>query len=296
MKIINTSVPVCRPFDREHFVDMELLRLIKDLEIDNFPFNYNAPLEQKENVLRFFDQIATDKQRGETGTEMATAYEHEPCQLNDFKSFALLPAELRIKIWEMAEENALHPRIHCIEERNSRFISNQPLSPLLHACHESRTCFLNSTETTFAFGSYVNFSRDIIYIYDANKPEGFLQRFLPSSHARQIEKLALTNDDFVDLPLAGFPVTFSQKLREWLPNWREWIIVFEEYRTPLDFWRETELAFKVLSAKQQRKRAERSFARGIVAKMYEGEWEEPLEFRYVVFDEMIHRTSRLRYG
>jgi hypothetical protein len=75
---------------------MQLLRLAKDLEIDNYALDHNAPLKKKEKLLGIFDQIAIDKQVGETVTQMASP--HEPCQLNDFKSFALLPTELRFKI------------------------------------------------------------------------------------------------------------------------------------------------------------------------------------------------------
>ena len=295
MKIINTSVPVRRPFDREHFVDLELLRLAKDLDIGGYPCDHDAPLKQKEELLEVFDMVAIDKQMRETTIQMViqSATTQEPNRPTDFKSFARLPTELRVRIWEIFMEHHLLPRIHCIEERNSRFISNQPLSPLLHVCHESRVCFLNGTQSTFAFGSYVNFSRDTMYIHDADSPEGFLQRFLPCPDARLIQKLALVKDDFCDLPLEGAVMHYNQKLRGWLPNWREWIIVFEHERSSDACWLDTEMVFKALSAREQRKRAERSFAR-IIARMYNDVWDEPLEFRYVIYD-VIETFRRSRY-
>jgi hypothetical protein len=294
MKIINTSVAVRRPFDREHFVDLELLRLAKDLDIGSYPCDHDAPLKQKEELLEVLDIFAIDKQMQETTIRMViqTPTTQKPNRPTDFKRFARLPPELRVRIWEMVMEHHLLPRIHCIEERNSRFLSNQPLSPLLHACHESRVCFLNSTQTTFAFGSYLNFSRDIIYIYDGNNPEGFLQRFLPSFDARLVQKLAIVKEEFAHLPLEGSPSTYHRKLREWLPNWREWIIVFEDYRSSEDCWVETEMVFKALSARYQRKRAEIGDARS-TAKMYNTIWREPLEFRYVVFDVMETVVRRI---
>jgi hypothetical protein len=167
--------------------------------------------------------VAIDKQMRETTIQMVmqTATTQKANRPADFKSFAGLPTELRVRIWEIFMEHHLFPRVHCIEERNSRFISNQPLSSLLHVCHESRICFLNGTQSTFAFGSYVNFSQDIVHIHDADSPEGFLQRFLPCPDACLIQKLALVKDDFGDLPLEEASIHYSQKLRGWLPNWRE---------------------------------------------------------------------------
>jgi hypothetical protein len=104
MKIINTSVPVRRPFDREHFVNMELLRLARDLDIGGYPCDHDAPLKQKEELLEVFDMVAIDKQMRETTIQMViqSATTQEPNRPTDFKSFARLPTELRVRIWEIS--------------------------------------------------------------------------------------------------------------------------------------------------------------------------------------------------
>jgi hypothetical protein len=283
MKIINTSILVRRPFDREHFVDLELRRLQEELDVGNIFRANEETLQYKEELLKVLDRAATDAQK--QGMETQPATETAPARgPTDFQIFTRLPAELRVRIWEIVmEPHLLFSRIHCVQERSSRFISNQPLSPLLHVCRESRNFYIESTQTTFAFGSYINFSRDIIYIPDSNTPQGFLQRFLPSYDARLIQKLAVVKEAFIDLPLEGSPHTYHLKLREWLPNWREWIIVFGDDRSSDDYWPDTEMVFRTLSAREQRKRAERSYARAM-AKMYNSVWVEPLHFRYVVHD------------
>src|SRR5664279_3798429 len=84
-----------------------------------------------------------------------------------FASFPKLPAELRLKIWGSAMQFELKPRVHCIDRKKGRFVSNQANSPLLGICHESRTQYLKATESlggAFAFETYINFHADIVYL------------------------------------------------------------------------------------------------------------------------------------
>lgn len=84
-----------------------------------------------------------------------------------FASFPRLPTELRLKIWRFAMQFELMPRVHCIDRKQGRFVSNQGISPLLGICHESRTQYIEATESlggAFAFETYINFNTDIVYI------------------------------------------------------------------------------------------------------------------------------------
>jgi hypothetical protein len=89
------------------------------------------------NVIKRYELVA---RRKETINDTART----------FHCFNKLPIELRLKIWEFTFTSHLEPRIHCIEELNdgskSTFISNQAMSPLLHASRESRTFYINRTK------------------------------------------------------------------------------------------------------------------------------------------------------
>ena len=98
--------------------------------LENFAMNYNL-IKRYEMVVRC---LRTPKEAART-----------------FHYFNKLPIELRVKIWAYAFTSHLEPRIHCIKEfsysSRSAFLSNQPISPLLQVCAESRTLYISETKT-----------------------------------------------------------------------------------------------------------------------------------------------------
>ena len=94
--------------------------------------------------------------------------QHEPMQ------FSSLPTEIRLMIWRQAVISETLPRVHSIiraKRDASIFISNQPVSPLLHICHESRALYLSSTKTTYIYGTYMNLDLDTLYLVDCPTPK-----------------------------------------------------------------------------------------------------------------------------
>jgi hypothetical protein len=89
--------------------------------------------------------------------------------LSGLPQFSELPKELRLMIWRyvfiVLEPHYMQSRTHCIEysKRTGRFVSNQEKSPLWLICAESRECYIEETKTEFAFGTNINFQRDIVY-------------------------------------------------------------------------------------------------------------------------------------
>jgi hypothetical protein len=148
-----------------------------------------------------------------------------------FTSLLRLPIELRLKIWELALPSQNQPRIHCVNERKSSFISNQAISPLLHVCNESRTFYLSYTQATFAFETYFSPKMDIIYIPDlANREEAFLD-FLECESASKVERFALRNEFFCSLPGEGHMSERDYHMRRSMPNCSQYILVFDDERS-----------------------------------------------------------------
>ena len=126
------------------------------------------------------------------------------CGEMKFTLFPSLPVELRLKIWSFVETPYNEPRVHSIrgfpytlldskQEAASKVLENNPkiwkitrfefepdrfdrvvflsphaIHPILHACQQSRYYALKTFDLTFEFETYVNFSRDIIFL-DSSK-------------------------------------------------------------------------------------------------------------------------------
>lgn len=92
---------------------------------------------------------------------------------NQRTSFSSLPYELRHMIYHAAISTHHEPRIHTIlpsNEDSTIFKSNQPTPALLHLCHESRALYLSLTTKIFAYGTYIDFSVDTLYLADCPNP------------------------------------------------------------------------------------------------------------------------------
>lgn len=114
------------------------------LKIQNLkPVNSDSWLkDEKERLhwqfrhLREFREVKAAAARMITNEDVIT--EEHPAE---FHLFAKLPTEVRLKIYELSDGGYKRQRIHRINGRPDtplEFMSNQPLSPLLHACAESR--------------------------------------------------------------------------------------------------------------------------------------------------------------
>jgi hypothetical protein len=110
-----------------------------------------------------------------------------------FPQFLELPQELRLIIWTHAMEDHLKPRTHIISKKNGQFISNQDISVLLSICSESRTAYLRAGNE-FAFGTYLNFDIDIIYIRDFPDATGYGPRYSKVKGVRNQDYYALDVD------------------------------------------------------------------------------------------------------
>ncbi|KAL5313642.1 hypothetical protein ACEPPN_018063 [Leptodophora sp. 'Broadleaf-Isolate-01'] len=184
---------------------------------------------------------------------------------NQFHKFPQLPAELRIEIWELALGlDRFRTVVHCVDERRGRFISNQPISPVLHTCYEARNVYLSHpfrVGIEFAFGSYVNFEFDTIYMIDYEDDTEKFRRFLQSPCAYMIENLAMQKSLACDIPLEGHMSEKQWEMKQILSSWIELSVVFHDDRTLEEAWGDTGMQLQELSAREKRKHAEIAYAR-----------------------------------
>ncbi|KAH9219546.1 hypothetical protein DL95DRAFT_457218 [Leptodontidium sp. 2 PMI_412] len=198
------------------------------LKIQNLkPVNSDSWLkDEKERLhwqfrhLREFREVKAAAARMITNEDVIT--EEHPAE---FHLFAKLPTEVRLKIYELSDGGYKRQRIHRINGRPDtplEFMSNQPLSPLLHACAESRHEYLKQTESIFAFETYVNYSRDIFYFIDTNAPGDFqrLATFFNYEAAKPILKVALRHALYQHV---NFLIPESMNgLEELMIVWEDW--------------------------------------------------------------------------
>jgi hypothetical protein len=99
-----------------------------------------------------------------------------PCT---FHPFPRLPAELRLTIYELVFRGDLQPKIHFLSDRHGwrhntevelvshlRASDEKHYSRIGYACREARAFWLFRTELVWAFGTWVNWSRDGFWIDD----------------------------------------------------------------------------------------------------------------------------------
>ncbi|KAG4444183.1 hypothetical protein IFR05_000280 [Cadophora sp. M221] len=168
------------------------------LKIQNLrPVNLDSWLTDEKERLYWQFQHLKESREVNAAARIATnediIAEEQPAK---FHPFTRLPAEVRLKIYELSEGGFKRQRIHRINGRPDtplEFMSNQPLSPLLHVCAESRREYFKQSKSTFAFETYVNYSRDIFYFIDTNAPGDFqrLATFFNYESAKPILKVAL---------------------------------------------------------------------------------------------------------
>ncbi|KAH7330427.1 hypothetical protein BKA65DRAFT_353868, partial [Rhexocercosporidium sp. MPI-PUGE-AT-0058] len=183
-----------------------------------------------------------------------------------FPQFSELPAELRIQIWELAFDldRFSQAAVHCIDERGGRFISNQPISSLLHTCHEARKIYLGHRfrkGVEFAFGTYIDFNVDTFYLINYERDEEKFDRFLESPSAYKIQNLAMRKSLACNIPMEGHMSEKQWEMKNLLNSWVELAVVFNDDRGSEEAWEDIGMRFQDLSAREKRKHAEISYAR-----------------------------------
>jgi hypothetical protein len=147
-----------------------------------------------------------------------------------FTCFGRLPPELRLKIWDYATEKHCRERIHAVYITNAnleyyngldlrddfetipkttpkeepwKFVSNLTVHPALYVNRESRTHYISRTRAQFAFGTYINFETDIVFVpereYDEYS-EISVPQFLLHESSKHIRPLAMPNTLFCNIP------------------------------------------------------------------------------------------------
>lgn len=261
MKIINYEVsrPARQPRDELELVDDVIRDLQDKIGLQNPSISNASPLSAKydyfEALLNFAQQYTVFQ-----AAELE-AQQQEKHRKSSFWGFTLLPVELRNQIWDHAMASHIRPRVHIIVEINSNFISNQPISPLLHACAESRN--LVSPHFMIAYQTYVNFDIDTIYLPTLRPHEPFL-RFLECDSTKYLQTLAISKDLCCNIPLPGHFSTNHLKMQACMPVWRETLVIFDGDQLSLDTLLHPSVVFRELSARDQRRSAAVAYARVVV--------------------------------
>ena len=285
MKIINPSRPPRQPLGVDQILDQEIERLQNEIGVKE-RIVIPLPLHLKRQYLSVLENLV------EARAERKNIQEEAQLQLSlrarDFPRFNELPKELRIKIWGYASASHTKPRIHClkiVDSRSSRgasFISNQPVSPILHANHESRSCYHFETHPTFAFETYINFDTDIVYIPGFGNGHSVFRKFLYLKDVAKIQKLAMRKTSF-SIPRERPYFSNQLEMRKYFPDWRQVILIFDDQRPEEEIWKDTSVTFRELSAKEKRKPAERSHIRGhcrVMNNMMAQMKEETVDYRF----------------
>ncbi|THV44202.1 hypothetical protein BGAL_0703g00030 [Botrytis galanthina] len=193
-------------------------------------------------------------------------------QLGDrtFPSFKKLPAELRLDIWEYAFAEDLLPKVHHLNntDRNTGKItdsitSHLSFSNIVQVCKESREWYLSRTQNAWAFGTYVNFHTDILYLtkqIEASK--SLYETLLSCPRMKKVQNLALRRTFLTDNPQNAFTqVEASEYIREKIPSLKNIYVVINEIRDSTTIDRDADIKFRHLSARQKRKWVDIGYAR-----------------------------------
>ncbi|PVH76770.1 hypothetical protein DL98DRAFT_574202 [Cadophora sp. DSE1049] len=250
---------------------------IKDLK----PVDYNYWLQDEKERLYWQFRHLTESRKEKAATA-AVVSSNQNIAIEQaaatFHLFSILPTELRLKIYSFISGGYRRPRVHRINNRPDtpiEFISSQAISSLLHICRESRNEYLKQSESTFAFETYVNYSRDIFYFMDTNGPGDFqrLTTFFNHEEAKLIQKVALRQALFQHV---------SHLIPESMNEVEEVVIVFEEWNGWEEQWDGGEVKFVKSEDKKEIKSVHegdenrsdvKSLVRGIAhRRLQNGDW------------------------
>jgi hypothetical protein len=292
MKIINTSPGARKLLDRTQYLDLEIQRLEEEIGV-NEPIPPISNIYIKQEYSRALENFNPMRRAIFNHQKLKQLQQHSPLQGSAEDrgiSFNNLPTELRLKIWEFAFASHTEPRLHCVNLQKSKsspdretFISNHPVSPILHTNRESRSHYFHKTQLTFAFETYINFDYDIVYVPELQDRQAHFRKFLDFKDSRRIQKLALRKDFFNDMPIPGHFSSNHLELKRCLSEWKQIIIIFEAKRPWGELWTDLTVRFKEFSSREKRKRAERGYTRKVcqvLNGMVEEYEEEPMDFRF----------------
>ncbi|KAF7943416.1 hypothetical protein EAE96_011342 [Botrytis aclada] len=193
-------------------------------------------------------------------------------QLGDrtFPSFQQLPAELRLDIWEYAFAEDLLPKVHHLNNTNRNtgkitdsITSHLPFSNIVQVCKESREWYLSRTQNSWAFGTYVNFYTDILYLTkQVEASRNLYETLLSCPHMTKVQNLALRRTFLTDNPQNAFTqVEASKYIREKTPSLKNIYVVINEIRDSTVIDQDNDIKFQHLSARQKRKWVDIGYAR-----------------------------------
>ncbi|KAL2067499.1 hypothetical protein VTL71DRAFT_1924 [Oculimacula yallundae] len=257
MKIINPACTSTRTV-REELLDQYLLQLLDKVGWVDQDSLVAQSFDTKDEWRRILEGAIAI--RFEAGSTKRTGLAS-----NEFHKFKQLPTEVRLQIWELAFDlDERKTLVHCVDERGGRFISNQPLSVALHTCHEARNLYLSHRTcecATFAFGTYIDFEIDTIYLINYENDAEMFKRFLESPSASQIQNLAMRKSLACDIPMPGHMSDRQFEMLEKLESWTSLAVVFHDRRTREEAWGGVGMRLRHLSAREKRRHAEIAYAR-----------------------------------
>lgn len=167
--------------------------------------------------------------------------------------FSKLPSELRRQVWLEVLTPYLKPRVHAIKlTGKNKFKSNQPLSPLLRICQETRNFYFEKTSTEPGFGTYVNFDIDTLYfLYDPNINANFTSSLKETPGHEKIQKLALAKENILVMREgSSFPGDVAKmdwdKILRPITNLKEVTVIFLDTRSPERAWSDYGISLSVV--------------------------------------------------
>ncbi|KAG4025030.1 hypothetical protein MFRU_072g00120 [Monilinia fructicola] len=187
-----------------------------------------------------------------------------------FPSFKRLPVELRLDIWEYLFAEDLLPKVHHLNNthRNTGKItdtitSHIPFSNIVHVCRESREWYLSRTQNIWAFGTYVNFHSDIIYVTkQIEESRTLYENLLSNPQMMKVQNLAMRRTYLTDNPQKSFThIDAFALIRERLSSLKNIYVVMNEIRDSRVIDKDQDIKFKYLSARQKRKWIDVGYAR-----------------------------------
>lgn len=163
MKISNSAVSGRSVPSYDEFVELEYLRFLRDM--GKHSTWIQAQDGTPELKVYIMELASWDNWDPNASRLEAARQQKEWRSTATFHSFAQLPSELRADIWDYAMAPHLEAKVHCLRERNGKWISSQPTNSYLRVCHESRSICLQQP-VVIAFQTYFNPEIDIAYIPD----------------------------------------------------------------------------------------------------------------------------------
>ncbi|CAG8954427.1 hypothetical protein HYFRA_00006054 [Hymenoscyphus fraxineus] len=258
MKLIHFQRTASQPLKRDQALQQGISACIEDLTLDNADKNswiHHLPTDKKEELLAFIKSAKSAILKNRN-----TQQNEEYSRKATFHCFPKLAIELRKQIWGEIIKPSQKPRVHALKfnPRTKTFISNQPVSPLLSICQESRDYYLLNTKNGFYFGTGVNYDIDTFHLLeipdhqreDPEAPDPF-----QALDFRLIQKLAVTKELFLSVNGAKWLnfLGFMQRCHL--------TVVFDDERSSGVCWADLDVSFRKLSADEENHRADRSSVR-----------------------------------